>query len=296
MLKRIITGAVILIVIVAAVLLKQFSNLIFDAFLLVLSYGALYEVIKVYKNAGKKIDVLVYIFPALFCTIFNLEKNTFKALGYILFACLVYVMYLLIKEIICYAVNRAKTENYNLEAQHSTLFDSTKFSLMTLVYPTLVLTMFLGLNHLSYALSYLGIVLAFAISMLTDTFALFLGMAFGRHKLAPEVSPGKTVEGMFGGLFGGIVGAGCVYLFFRFTPYFSADVNSTLVLVVVLLLGIFGSLADQLGDLVESALKRKVNIKDCGHIFPGHGGFMDRVDGLMFTSALIFIVFALFLV
>lgn len=296
MLKRIITGAAILLITVAAVLLKQFSNLIFDAFLLVLSYGALYEVIKAYKFSGKKIDLLVYIFPALFCAIFIFVDSIFKALGYVLFASLVYLSYLLSKDLVCYAIARKKTENYDLEAQHATLFDGTKFSLMVLIYPVLVLSMFFALNHISYALSYLGIVLAFAISMLTDTFALFLGMAFGKHKLAPEVSPGKTVEGMLGGLFGGLLGAACVYLFFRFTPYFSADVSSTLVLVVVLLLGLFGSLIDQLGDLIASALKRKVKVKDYGHIFPGHGGFMDRVDGLMFTASLIFIVFALFLV
>ena len=63
-----------------------------------------------------------------------------------------------------------------------------------------------------------------------------------------------------------------------------------------IIIGVLGSLINQLGDLIASAYKRKNNIKDFSNIFPGHGGFMDRVDGLMFTGSLVFVVFILFLV
>lgn len=299
MLKRTLTGAVILIVTLGFVLLKQFSTMIFDAFVLLLSYGALYEVSKAYKSVGKKVDYTIYLVPILICTIFNLEKNIFKCFAYIALLALVLVCYLLVREIICYGVKRKNgTAETDQVKQNSVLFDVAKFTMMTFAYPLLPLSMFFLMNHLSYEVGYMGIVLSFAISMLTDTSALLFGMAFGKHKFAPEVSPKKTVEGMLGGLFGGVVGAVCCFLFFYYTPYFCLAIEGNLVkyIVVFAVVSVFGSLLTQLGDLVESALKRKVGIKDLGHIFPGHGGFMDRVDGLMFTEALIAIVFALFLV
>ena len=72
--------------------------------------------------------------------------------------------------------------------------------------------------------------------------------------------------------------------------------NKNLFILIFSVLGILGALADTLGDLIASALKRKAGVKDYGSIFPGHGGFMDRVDGLMFTTSIIFILFALFLI
>lgn len=298
MLKRVLTGAVILIVTLGFVLLKQFSDIIFDVFVLILAYGALFEVKKAYRDVGKKSDPLLYLIPALACLIFNLEKRTFVALGYLVLLSLCYLLYLLLKEIIVYALKRKRGETLEREEMNKILFDGTKISMQIYAYPLVLISLFFALNHLSYEVSYMGIILSYAISMLTDTLALFIGMAFGKRKFAPEISPGKTVAGVFGGLLGGIIGTLCCFLFFYYTPFFSEVVkaNLTLYIVIFSVISVFGSLADQLGDLVESALKRKVGIKDSGHIFPGHGGFMDRIDGLMFTSSLIFIVFALFLV
>lgn len=299
MLKRTLTGAVILIVTLGFVLLKQFHNLIFDALVLVLAYGGVYEISKMYHLSGKKVDYSLYLVPAISCVIFNLESNIFRALGYLLLLALVLVLYLITKEIICYGIKRKnQTTEPDTQEQNKTLFDEAKNTMMAFAYPTMLISMFFGLNHLSYEVSYMGIILSFAVSMLTDTSALLFGMAFGKHKFCPEVSPKKTVEGMLGGLFGGIVGAALCFVFFYFTPYFSGVLkeNLTLFIVVYACLGVVGSFATQLGDLVESAAKRRAGVKDSGNIFPGHGGFLDRIDGLMFTAALIFIVSALFLV
>lgn len=299
MLKRTLTGAVILLFTVAFIMLKQFHNIIFDIFVLLLSYGALYETSKAYKKAGKKVDYSLYLVPASICVIFNLEKNVFVGLGCIALVAIILVAYLLVTEIITYAIKRKNgTSETDIDVQNSKLFDKTKNSMQVFAYPVLLISLFFMLNHLSYNVSYMGIILAFAVTMLTDTSAFLFGISFGKHKFCPEVSPNKSVEGMIGGLFGGLVGAACSFIFFYFTPYFSASIkdNLTLYIAIFVIVGLFGSLLTQLGDLCESALKRKVGVKDLGNIFPGHGGVMDRIDGLMFTATLIAIVFALFLV
>jgi phosphatidate cytidylyltransferase len=114
-----------------------------------------------------------------------------------------------------------------------------------------------------------------------DTGAYFAGRAFGRYKLAPKMSPNKTWEGAVGGLFASIIGGAVLKV--TYDPDF---VSWTIVIVSSLLGGAFG----QLGDLAESTFKRFSGVKDSGRIFPGHGGFLDRVDGLLFAAPVIWII------
>jgi len=134
--------------------------------------------------------------------------------------------------------------------------------------------------------------------MLTDTIAYLIGRAFGKRKFVPEVSPKKTIAGMVGGFIGGIIGALACFFIFYYTDLFTAlnVIGFTKSITTFIIVGVVGSYINQLGDLIASALKRKGGLKDYGHIFPGHGGFMDRFDGMMFVSALIYIVFMLMLV
>ncbi len=105
-----------------------------------------------------------------------------------------------------------------------------------------------------------------------DIAAYFTGTAIGRHCLAPQLSPSKSWEGVAGGLTGAIATAAIVSLFF------------TVGLWIALLAAAFISLAAQVGDLFESALKRRANLKDSGRLLPGHGGILDRVDSLLFAG------------
>lgn len=117
-------------------------------------------------------------------------------------------------------------------------------------------------------------------AFLSDAFALFAGMLFGKHKLAPELSPKKTVEGAAGGFFGAIVGMVLYGLVLRLC--FQIQVHYGLLVGY----GILGSLVSQLGDLSFSYIKRQYKIKDFGNIFPGHGGVLDRFDSVIFCAPL----------
>ena len=118
----------------------------------------------------------------------------------------------------------------------------------------------------------------------SDSAALFTGMACGRHKMAPLVSPHKTVEGALGGIAGGVVGM----VIFRIVFYFCTLVSLHIGWCVVI--GLAGALMGELGDLSFSVIKRQVGIKDYGRLLPGHGGVLDRFDSVLFAAPMIWMI------
>lgn len=128
-----------------------------------------------------------------------------------------------------------------------------------------------------------GLALLFFILFLiwaTDTGAYFTGKAFGKRKLWPEISPNKTVEGSIGGILCALV---IGFIFHYFIPIFDTLTHVVIIIVVVSVVG-------QLGDLVESALKRHYSVKDSGNILPGHGGILDRFDSLIFVMPVLYLL------
>jgi phosphatidate cytidylyltransferase len=126
-------------------------------------------------------------------------------------------------------------------------------------------------------------VMLLAVVMANDTFAYFTGSAIGRRKLAPTISPGKTIEGTLGGVVGAVIAALLVQ---RFGLPGIPVAHAALLGVAVAVLG-------TVGDLVESLLKRWAGVKDSGHLFPGHGGMLDRLDSLLFGAPALYYYFAL---
>jgi phosphatidate cytidylyltransferase len=124
-------------------------------------------------------------------------------------------------------------------------------------------------------------VLLLGILVFADSFAFFVGHALGRRRLAPLVSPGKTVEGAIGGLLGGVAGAFAVRQLGLpdLAPLHTAGLG-----VTVAAMGI-------VGDLDESLLKRWAGVKDSGRLFPGHGGMLDRLDSLLFGAPVLYYYF-----
>lgn len=143
---------------------------------------------------------------------------------------------------------------------------------------------------LSYAFSVLGsiinhtdgiyyLLLLLNFSAVCDTGAYFVGVTCGKHKLCPEISPKKTIEGALGGIASSII-VGIVL-----TLCFSRADNLTATLILTVPLCILG----MLGDLFASAIKRSVNLKDYGALIPGHGGVLDRVDSILMIAPVLYI-------
>ncbi len=124
----------------------------------------------------------------------------------------------------------------------------------------------------------LWILFTLVVTYCGDTAAFYVGRTWGRKKLAPAISPGKTVEGGAGAIGGSVAGA----LFFRF--FFLPQFPAFQALFLAVGVGIIG----QLGDLFESLLKRGAAVKDSGTLIPGHGGLLDRIDSVLFAVPLVY--------
>jgi phosphatidate cytidylyltransferase len=160
---------------------------------------------------------------------------------------------------------------YTVVTKNRFTFDDVAFSILATLYIGIGFYYFIETRHANAGLTY--IFYALFIIWATDSGAYFIGRAIGKNKLWPEISPKKTVEGFFGGILSAVV----VAIFFAIF----SDIHIPLWKLVLgtVFLSIFG----QIGDLVESAIKRHYNIKDSGHILPGHGGILDRFDSLLFV-------------
>lgn len=129
-------------------------------------------------------------------------------------------------------------------------------------------------------------VLPFLGAWVSDTFAYFTGRLFGKHKLIPDVSPKKTVEGAIGGIVFAMAG----FALFGFVISLFADVTPNYLALV--LLGLPVSLVSIVGDLFMSLVKRRYNVKDYGKLFPGHGGVLDRFDSVLATATVLYLLCA----
>ncbi len=145
-----------------------------------------------------------------------------------------------------------------------------------IVYPFLIgsLVRLRGMENGEYY-----ILVAFVISMVADSGAYFAGRAFGKHKLAPVVSPKKTVEGAIGGVIANMLGM-ALYTFLLSRFFGFAQVNYFYAVIY----GFVGAFGSMLGDLTLSVVKRQVGIKDYGNLIPGHGGILDRFDSTMICA------------
>ena len=126
--------------------------------------------------------------------------------------------------------------------------------------------------------------LAFIGAWITDIFAYFTGMLFGKHKLSPVISPKKTVEGSIGG----IILCTLSFAGYGYVLNITSEIHTNIILFSIL--GFFASLVSQLGDLIMSAIKRKHDVKDYGSIFPGHGGVLDRFDSVIAVAPVLYLI------
>lgn len=129
------------------------------------------------------------------------------------------------------------------------------------------------------------ILLAMFCAWMTDTFAYFTGKFLGKHKLCPNVSPNKTIEGAVGGVIGNMIA--CTIMFIIFDKFFFTV--HTLALWQIIIISAVLSVVSMFGDLSASLIKRNHGIKDFGNIFPGHGGVTDRIDSCLFVLPALYV-------
>jgi len=168
---------------------------------------------------------------------------------------------------------------YMMESNSLKLSDISKMFFIT-VYVCFFLGHIVFIRKMPYG-EYL-ICIVFLSAFLTDTFAYLAGRFFGKHKLWPEISPKKTIEGAIGGLIGSTVGILIYGWILQFVFHF--EVNY----IYIAILAFLSSVLAQFGDLSASVIKRQYHVKDYGHIMPGHGGVMDRFDSVIFTAPFIY--------
>lgn len=132
--------------------------------------------------------------------------------------------------------------------------------------------------HNDFAEGYKLVFFLLLVVWLGDSGAYYVGKQFGKHKLSPRISPKKTVEGLIGGISASIIAA--LVIHFTFFPAFP--------LVHAIIAGVILSVAGVIGDLAESMWKRSAAVKDSGKLLPGHGGFLDRFDSILFTAPILY--------
>ena len=288
MIGRTTIGLLIGLVYVAAILLGYYVDRAITSFFLciVVAICILEVRFALGSRISKRLGVLIWIFACCYGAFYY----AFGFTGMVMLTLAVFVIGCLIVLII-------SDEN---------ITESLMNFAFLLVYPTLIMSTLFFLNKApdsangSFTMyNTVGLSLAFIVSCFTDMFAYFFGVLFGKHKLVPHISPKKTIEGAIGGLIGGLLGAMVVYLLFE-TPFAifiecGLPLNTTLEIFVYIIIGIFGSLFTQIGDLVASLIKRYCDIKDYSKLLGVHGGVMDRFDGVMFNSVVIALVFAIIL-
>jgi phosphatidate cytidylyltransferase len=140
-------------------------------------------------------------------------------------------------------------------------------------------------NNLDYSMGFMFLLVLFILTWAYDTGAYTVGIIAGRHKLIPSVSPGKTLEGTLGGL---LLAVAAVLIARKYLLTFLGVWESVF-------LAFLASMVGQLGDLVESMIKRDVKAKDSSTAIPGHGGILDRFDSMLFNAPVIYYMLKFFI-
>ncbi len=314
---RLISGAIFIIVLVLAFVLKAFaSNYFFDALILGVACIASFEASKLFSKMGKYNDkYMATIFPcALMATLLYCISADAK-IG-LLYTIIISVGVM----VLCFGITFAipfltyKKTQKEIKARGLDNPSVAKYAIvkalntaMTFIYPTLLLLFLTLINHFEDMtttfpslqgfggnVSLFVLIFAFLIPIISDTFAFLMGGLLGGKKLAPKISPKKTISGAVGGFAWCVIISVAMFFIFNAIPAMSTLLADAGIAVwkVAIIAGV-GSIVGQCGDLFESYIKRQANVKDSGKIMPGHGGLLDRFDSHILVAPIVFIAFCI---
>ena len=278
MLKRTITGSIYALVIVGFFLLREFVDTrLFHILTYIFTAVGTFELARMIKPyAIKGTFTTALVFGVLSVPFYVVGESFFNGYGWAFNIGLTLAL-----TIAFFVVSIIKKSG----------FKQFGVSVLPFAYPNLLMLTTLLANDLENG--FVALLLIFVIAPCADVMAYLIGMAYNKirkgqaKKLCPKLSPKKTVAGAIGGLVGGVLGGLLVWLIVK------PEVNFFSPVLLFLGVGLIASLLTEIGDLFESGIKRKVGVKDSGKILPGHGGVLDRIDGMSFSSVFIYLVFLL---
>ena len=307
--KRILTGSLILIIYTLFILSRLYTSYAFDLFVGLIAIVGSVEVCRAMERKRMFVNIplvscftaLVYI--AILIGIKNDRNWDFYLIYFIILMVALFVLNFLITIIFKSATSREKDKYGVISSNVKYGFQKGMNSAFVMIYPALIFAcMFVISNYFSFyfvdSWDYVGtnlfvvffLTLLFVVTICTDTFALVFGMLFGGPKLCPKISPKKTISGAIGGLALGSISGLVVYLLFSLNKLFQEGLKLfEIEWWQIFVVSIVCAIVCQIGDLIASALKRSAKIKDYGTLFPGHGGVMDRVDGLIMNGLVVMI-------
>ena len=251
------------------------GQIVLGLFVFLLSILALNEFYSAVSNIGFKpvrfIGYIASVYMFLLCSRKALNYigidigflSTYRSALLIIFAAMLVLF--------CYII--FQNNKYNISDISVTVFG--------VLYIVFLFSFVILIRNMSNGFYYVWLIFIGAFA--TDTFAYFTGYLFGKHKLMPEISPKKTVEGSIGGILGCAFTMGCYAVYLNFN-----NLANGIPLYHFVVLGLLCGIISQIGDWAASAIKRYANIKDYGKIMPGHGGVLDRFDSILFTAPVVY--------
>lgn len=314
--KRLITGLVFILTIALGLVLKFYvSNYFFDAIILAIATIGGYEASRLFTKMGKTNDKVMAVAYPCFAMIILLICIIFDSQIGILFTIAILVGVMLLFFLATFIVGLLNKNSTTFEMRNSQLTMSrSKYCLikafntiLTFIYPSFLILFLTLINHvedLTVSFSMVGaqggrlslflMIFTLLVPIITDTFAYLTGSIIGGKKLAPKVSPNKTISGCVGGIVWCVAFSVVLFVIFNAFPSYSAIFSSLgISLWKLIIIAFVGSVVGQCGDLFESFLKRQAGVKDSGKILPGHGGILDRFDSHIAVAPIIFIAFAI---
>jgi len=284
MAKRVVTAVVFTVVLVAGMLLQGW---VLRGLLLFMMLMSLAEMYRAFRKVGA--DPVRWAGYA-YCFLAVLAQSLYSELNHPIFREISPPMLALTISLLlamCRIISRGKVA-----------FDSMVMTVFPMLYPGLFFTLIIALQDLDCRfVSTLALALTFFIASVNDVFALLVGVRFGKHRLSPEISPKKSIEGSIGGLVASTLFAVALPAAFTAAANLFPVLNPTGAVLPPLwtfaILGLVAGALSQVGDLVAALVKRHCGVKDFGTIFPGHGGMMDRMDGILFCGVACYLFFRL---
>lgn len=306
--ERVYTGFLLMLILLFAILSRSLSLYIFDALIILVCIFGAYESSKLFSKMGYFNESLVVtFFPiAVYAILMISIKYNVGIINAILFQIALIILTLLIVFVVyifskAFVENEMKTRKIK-QTKINFIFQKIFNTFISMLYPTILFVFYVALNHIeeisnvSLLESQKGmpglfaIIMAFLISISTDIFSMLFGMLFGGKKLCSKISPNKTISGAVGGIiFTMFLSIGAYYIFNSFALFEALFLDLSITFWKVLILSFVGSLFCNFGDLFESFLKRKANVKDSGQLLAGHGGVLDRIDSHTFCAFWVFL-------